>query len=145
MNTLTVLKNFQNEINQLFDKSLFSKPKLSSAQELGTWHPEVDIIENDNNYQIKANLPDVEPKDIELYFSNGLLHIKGKTESKKEEKSNNYILCECSYGEFSRTLSFPDVSDDTKIDAQYKNGVLHLTIPKSQQKNAKRIEIKTQH
>ena len=145
MKALSVLKNFQNEVNQLFDKSFFSinRPTFALTDEIDTWCPEVDIADQGTNYQVKANLPGVEPKDLEVYFNNKVLSIKGKLESKREEKYKNYLQCERSYGEFSRLFSLPEASDDEKIEAEFKNGVLNINIPKIKNSSPKRIEIKS--
>jgi len=145
MKTLSVLRNFQNEVNQLFDKSIFgiNRPPLALTDEIGTWCPEVDIADQGSNYLVKANLPGVEPKDLEVYFNNKVLSIKGKLESKREENYKNYLQCERSYGEFSRLFSLADASDDEKIEAEFKNGVLNIKIPKAKNSSPKRIEVKS--
>jgi HSP20 family protein len=91
----------------------------------------VDIAENDAGYEIKAELPGVTEKDIEVKLVNGGLLITGEKKEEKEEKEKGYVLSECSYGSFERSFALPDSVDTNKISATFANGVLKVTLPKT--------------
>jgi HSP20 family protein len=111
-----------------------------------TWGraPIVDVAERENEYEITAELPGMEEKDIDLTVSDGVLTIKGERKEEKEEKNKDYHISERRYGSFQRSFRLPDGVDDSRIDAKFKNGLLTVTLPKSAeaQKKSKKIEIK---
>jgi HSP20 family protein len=106
--------------------------------------PAVDIVEKDNAYEVTADLPGMDEKNIEVNVANGTLTIKGEKQEEKEEKKKNYYLQERRFGSFQRSFRVPEGVDANKIDAQFKKGVLTVTMPKTAeaQKPAKKIEIK---
>jgi HSP20 family protein len=106
--------------------------------------PAVDVAETANGYEITAELPGIEEKNVEVKYADGTLTIKGEKKDEKEEKKENYYLSERNYGAFQRSFRVPDGVDVDKIEASFKNGVLTLTLPKTPeaQKEEKRIQIK---
>jgi HSP20 family protein len=106
--------------------------------------PAVDVAETAKGYEITAELPGIDEKDIEVKYADGTLTIKGEKKDEKEEKKENYYLSERSYGAFQRSFRVPEGVDPDKVEASFKNGVLTVTLPKSveAQKQEKRIEIK---
>ena len=106
--------------------------------------PAVDITESDKAYEITAELPGLEEKDIEVNIANGGLTIKGEKKVEREEKQKDYYVSERRYGSFERYFGLPDGVDADKIDASFKNGVLKVTLPKTAeaQQPAKKIEVK---
>ena len=106
--------------------------------------PAVDVTETDKAYEITAELPGMDEKDMEVKFANGVLTIKGEKQDEKEEKKQDYYLRERSFGSFQRTFQVPDGVDTGKIDASFKKGVLTVTLPKSTeaQKAEKKIAVK---
>jgi HSP20 family protein len=106
--------------------------------------PAVDIAENEKAYEITAELPGMDESNIDVKFSDGTLTIKGEKKDEKEEKKKDYYLSERRYGSFQRSFGVPDGVDTDKIEAQFKNGVLTVTLPKSAdaQKSEKKIAIK---
>jgi HSP20 family protein len=106
--------------------------------------PAVDVAENDKAYEITAELPGMNEKDIEVNVANGGLTIKGEKKEEKEEKQKGYYVSERRYGSFERYFGLPDGIDAGKIEASFKNGVLKVTLPKTAeaQKPAKKIEVK---
>jgi HSP20 family protein len=106
--------------------------------------PAVDVAEKENAYEITAELPGMDEKNIEVKFSDGMLTIKGEKKEEKEEKKKDYYMSERRYGTFQRTLAVPDGVDADKIEANFKNGVLTVTLPKSPeaQKRQKTIAVK---
>jgi HSP20 family protein len=108
--------------------------------------PAVDVAETDKSYEIAAELPGMDEKDVEVNFSNGTLTIKGEKNEEKEEKKKDYYLSERHYGSFQRSFAVPDDVDENKIEAAFKNGVLTVSLPKTPeaQKKEKQIAIKTE-
>ncbi len=106
--------------------------------------PAVDVTQNDKAYEIAAELPGLDEKNIEVNVANGGLTIKGEKKEQKEEKQKGYYLAERRYGSFERYFGLPDGVDAEKIEASFKNGVLKVTLPKTAeaQKPAKKIEVK---
>ncbi|RXH23999.1 molecular chaperone Hsp20 [Bradyrhizobium nanningense] len=106
--------------------------------------PAVDVTESDKAFEITAELPGLDEKNIEVNVANGGLTIKGEKKEEKEEKQKGYYVSERSYGSFERYFSLPDGVDADKIEASFKNGVLKVTLPKTAeaQKPAKKIDVK---
>ncbi len=111
-----------------------------------TWGaaPAVDIVEKEKEYEITAELPGMDEKNIDVNLSNGMLTIKGEKSQEKEEKKKDYYLSERHYGSFQRSFRVPEGVDPDKVDANFKKGVLTVTLPKTPeaQKKEKKIAIK---
>lgn len=122
-----------------FDVDPFLRGELSLAKA-----PAVDIAEKEKEYEITAELPGMEEKNIDVKFANGMLTIKGEKKEEKEEKEKDYYLSERRFGSFQRSFTVPEGVDTDKIDASFKNGVLTVILPKSKeaQKREQNIEIK---
>jgi HSP20 family protein len=146
-------ENLRREIDRLFEdfdggfwRSPLSRSFFDVAPGNGGWDamPAVDVAETDKAYDIKAELPGMDEKNIEVKFANGLLTIKGEKQADKEEKNKDYYRRERSFGAFERTFQVPDEVDADNIAASFKNGVLTITLPKraDAQKAAKKIEVK---
>ena len=105
--------------------------------------PAVDVVENDKAYEITAELPGMDEKNVEVQFSDGVLTINGEKQEDKEEKKKDYYMSERRYGSFRRSFEVPDGVDVEKIEANFKNGVLSVTLPKSPeaQKKEKKIPV----
>jgi HSP20 family protein len=106
------------------------------------WMPTVDISENENELTFKAELPGVELKDITLSLDNNVLTIKGERRFEKETDKENYYRVERKYGNFSRSFGLPTFVDESKVRAEFKNGVLKIVLPKKEQAKSRGIEIK---
>ncbi len=104
--------------------------------------PRIDIYEDKGNVVVKAGLPGIDPKDIELDIKDDLLKIEAKTEDKKQEKGKGYYRKELSYGYYKRTVSLPVEVIGEKADAVYEEGILKVVIPKKEKKQAKMKKIK---
>lgn len=109
---------------------------------LPDWSPLVDITEDDQEYLVKADLPEIKKEDVKVIVENGLLSIKGERKSEKEEKKKRYHRIERSYGNFERTFTFPDETDAAKVKAEFKDGVLKVHLPKSPAAKPKTVEVK---
>jgi HSP20 family protein len=144
------------EIDRLFDDFGFNFPRLPSrASILGSepvWFqtmgsrgtPAVDFVEKDQAYEVTAELPGLEQKEIEVKIVNGSLRIRGDKKQEKEEKSENYYLSERYFGSFERSFPLPEDVDAEKIEATFAKGVLTVTLPKHAEghKAPKKIEVK---
>jgi len=108
----------------------------------GEWIPAVDVSETKDALVVKAEIPGMESKDIDISLSGDLLTIKGEKKQKTEEKKENYHRIETHYGAFSRGIRVPVSVDSNKIEASYDKGVLKITLPKKEEIKAKQIEIK---
>ncbi len=107
------------------------------------WVPAVDVAEAADKVTVKAEVPGLDPKEIDISLVGDLLTIKGEKKSEREEKKENYHLVERSYGSFSRAIRLPAAVDADKIEARYDKGVLTVTCPKKEGVKPKAIEIKT--
>ena len=107
------------------------------------WTPAVDVAETPEQVTVKAEVPGLDPKEIDISLVGDLLTIKGEKKSEREETKENYHLVERSYGSFSRALRLPAAVDIDQIDAKYDQGVLTITCPKKEPVKPKAIEIKT--
>lgn len=105
--------------------------------------PAFDVSETDEHIIVKADLPGVDVKDIDISIVGNVLTVKGEKKQEKEEKNESYHRIERSYGSFSRSISLPAEVNPEAVEAVYKDGVLKLTIPKAEKSKPKKIEIKT--
>ncbi|MGA2140834.1 MAG: Hsp20/alpha crystallin family protein [Brevinematales bacterium] len=106
------------------------------------WNPRVDVFEKDDKIMVKADLPGVDEKNLDIEIEGSYLTIKGSKGEDHEEEVEGYRRIERTRGSFSRTIALPEHIDQDKIDAEYKNGVLSLTIPKSPESVTKKINVK---
>ena len=122
-----------------------AEPLLRYETSFGVSAPVVDVVEKEKEYQISAELPGLEEKDVEVSVADDMLTIKGEKKEEKEEKKKDYYLHERHFGSFERSFGIPDGVDADKIEAHFKNGVLTVTLPKTPeaQKSEKKIAIKT--
>ena len=112
------------------------------ALTVAEWSPLVDIVEDENEYRIKAELPAMKKEDVRLTVDNGVLTISGERKYEQEEKQEKHHRIERAYGSFLRRFSLPEDADGSKVTADYKDGVLHVHLPKSEKAKPKSIEIK---
>ena len=106
------------------------------------WLPLVDITEDDREYLIKAELPEVRKEDVKVTVENGVLTLSGERKFEKEEKDKRYHRIERAYGSFTRSFSVPEDADDTKVAAEFKDGVLTVRLVKSEKARPKAVEVK---
>jgi HSP20 family protein len=106
-----------------------------------TWAPPVDIYEDGDNLVLKAELPGLSPDEVQVRVENNTLYLKGERKFDKEVKEQNYHRVERSYGTFTRTFTLPNSVDADKVAANFKDGVLTLTMPKKEEAKPKTIKI----
>ena len=133
--------NMQDRISRLFG----GMPRQTGGDEttLGAWAPAVDIFEKEECLVLKAELPGIREKDIDVQVENGILTLRGERMPEEGVSNESYHRVERFYGNFTRTFALPITVDVPKIQASYKDGVLELVLPKAETAKAKRIEIKT--
>ena len=134
------LKDFTaltNRFNHFFDL-----PHASNVDYLGAWNPAVDIFDKGAEVVIHAELPGIKKEDIDVRVENNVLTIRGKKERKEEAKEEGAYRTERIYGSFSRSFSLASSVDVTKIGAEYKDGVLTLSLPKSEEAKPRQIAVK---
>jgi HSP20 family protein len=112
------------------------------ALRVAQWSPLVDITEDEKEYLIKAELPDMKKEDVRLTVENDVLAISGERTFEKEEKGKKYHRIERAYGSFVRSFTLPEDADGSKVSADFKDGMLQVHLPKSQKAKPKAIEIK---
>lgn len=136
--------SFQKEMNHLFNR-FFDEPFLGFATLQETFTPKVNLVENDKNFMVTAELPGMEEKDVDVSLDENVLTIKGEKKKSSEEKNQNWHRTESSYGYFQRVLPLPKEIMADKVEASFKNGVLNITLPKNANPKAqgKKIAIKT--
>jgi HSP20 family protein len=145
MNTLTHwdpfrgLTSLQDQVNRLFGDSVTRGG--ASQNDLATWAPAVDIYETENALVVKADLPDIQEKDIDIRVENNTLTIRGERKFQKEVNEDNYLRVERAYGTFTRSFSLPNTVNTEGIHAEYRNGVLTVNMPKREESKPKQIKI----
>jgi HSP20 family protein len=126
-------------MDRLFDRYVNEDEDWSESV---TWGVALDVVENENGFIVKASLPGVHPDDIDVTYTDNVLTIKGELRSEEEEENTRYHLRERRYGMFSRSINLRDI-DGENISAEYKDGVLTLSLPKREEVKPKRIEIRS--
>ncbi len=128
----------QDQINRFFGDVLERKGEESN---LTAWAPAVDIYETEHELVVKADLPDIDPKDLDIRVENNILTIRGERKFEKKVSEDNYLRVERAYGSFSRSFSLANTVNVEAIRADYQNGVLTLSIPKREEAKPKQIKV----
>jgi HSP20 family protein len=131
--------SLQDQVNRLFEGS-FTRDSSGQA-DLATWAPPVDIYETENELVVKADLPDLQYKDIDVRVADNTLTIRGERKFEKDVNEDNYLRIERSYGSFTRSFSLPNTVSSENIRAEYHNGVLTLHMAKREESKPKQIKI----
>ena len=135
------MESIQREMNRLFDFSLTRGGDRERGLLEGLWNPAIDIYDSKDTLLIKAELPGVNKEDIELSVHNNVLTIKGEKKQEKETNEKGFVRSERFYGSFNRTISLPADVDAGKVQAEFKNGVLNVTLPKKEEAKKQQIKI----
>ena len=131
------IRSLQNEMNRLFSGATSGRDDMLS----GEWLPKVDVFENKDTLVLEAELPGMKRDDFELSFENNVLTLKGERRFEKKDESDNYHRVERSYGSFTRSFTLPSTVTAEGAKADFKNGVLSVTLPKREDTKARKIEI----
>ncbi len=132
------VNTLQEQLNRLFDDSIRGRWNESA---LTTWAPAVDIFETENELVVKADLPDIAEKDLDVRVENNMLTIQGERKFEETVDKDNYLRVERAYGSFTRSFALPNTVDADKIHAEYKNGVLTVQLPKRAEAKPKQVKV----
>ena len=133
------LNALHEQVNRLFEDN-FARTRAGQA-DLASWAPAVDIYETENELVVKADLPEVQEKDIDVRVENNTLTIRGERKFSNQVHEDNYLRVERAYGTFTRSFSLPNTVNTEAIKAEYKNGVLTVSMPKREETKPKQIKI----
>ncbi|MGD9935426.1 MAG: Hsp20/alpha crystallin family protein [Dehalococcoidia bacterium] len=137
------LAGMRTMLDRFFDEGL-PRHLHRSSEELGAGTLGIDIVENGDELVVKAHVPGIDPKDVDISIEDDVLTIKGETRSEEEKKDDNYLRRELRYGSFQRSLRLPPTVDVEKASAKFENGELKLTLPKRPESKARSIKITPQ-
>ncbi len=137
------LVSLQDRMNRIFDDAFRgARPGTEEEWALGgSWAPAVDIYEQGHDIVLKAELPGVDPKDVDVRVENNVLTLRGERKFDNEVKRESYHRVERAYGAFSRSFTLPNVVDTEKIKAEFKDGVLRVSLPKKEEAKPKQVAI----
>lgn len=142
--SLATLADFRNEMNRLFE-GFFSRPLLAPSwfetAEPGQWLPAVDLSENDKQIHVRAELPGIDPKDVEVSVSEDRLVIAGEKKTATEKTGEGWMHRESHYGSFSRAIPLPEAVDPAKVTARYDKGVLTVELTKSPASASRKVPV----
>jgi HSP20 family protein len=141
------MSRMQEEFNRLFDDSLFRwrRPPRQGEEELRVgFSPPVDIYEDKDQVALTAEIPGIDPKDIEIQIENGVLTVRGERKLEREENKEGYLRMERNYGTFLRSFSLPTTVDGDRAKAEFKNGLLRVTLPKKEEAKARSVKVKVE-
>lgn len=134
------LVRMQDEMDRIFDE-FFGRPLVRTEWIEGVWSPSVDISETKDNLVIKADMPGMNREDVKISIHDNILTLRGEKKQEKEEKEANYHRIERSYGSFCRSFTLPTSVKADKVKASFKDGVLNITLPKTEEAKPKEIPI----
>jgi HSP20 family protein len=128
----------QEQMNRMFEDTFF---RSADEDALTTWAPSVDIYETEQELVLRADLPGLEEKDLDVRVESNMLTIRGERKFEKKVKEENYLRVERAFGSFSRSFSLPNTVNPDAVKAEYKNGVLTVTLPKREESKPRQVKI----
>ena len=141
-NPFQELDELQNRLGLFFNAPFNRISNGDGGLKLAEWSPQVDITEDDKEYLVKADLPEMKKEDVKVTVEKGVLSITGERKSEKEEKKKKYHRIERSFGSFERTFALPEDADAAKVAAEFKEGVLRVHLPKNPAAKPAKIAVK---
>jgi HSP20 family protein len=132
------VNSVQDQLNRMFDRAFERAGEESS---LSTWAPAVDIYETEHELVVKADLPEIDLKDLDIRVENNILTIRGERKFEQKVNEDNYLRVERAYGSFARSFTLANTVNSEAIKADYQHGVLTLTIPKKEEAKPKQIKV----
>ena len=135
------LEDVSNRLNRIFGQSLARSESGQNMLAVADWAPSVDISETDSEYLIKGEIPGVKKEDVKVTIQDGMLTIQGERKQEKEEKGKKFHRIERSYGSFVRSFRVPGDADENSVKAEFKDGMLNVTLAKSAKAKPKAIEV----
>ncbi len=140
-NPIRDMFGLRNHTNRVFGDFYFPTNREEGDLSMWNWNPVVDVYDNDDNIVLKAEIPGIDKKDIEIDVKGRVLTLKGERSSDNEVKEDNYYRRERCFGKFERAFNLPVNVELDKIKANYKDGVLEIEIPKPEEKKPKQISV----
>jgi HSP20 family protein len=136
------LSTLQNEMNRLFN-TVFDTPAApgNGGSTMRRWMPPMDLVETEDHFVLRADLPGMTQDDVKIEFEDGTLTVSGERKAEHESKNEGYYRVERAFGSFSRSLTLPQGIDPEAVTASFENGVLEVRIPKPEERKPRRIEI----
>jgi HSP20 family protein len=142
-NPLRELEDMEKRLSTIFGRApMTASGEKKEAITVTEWSPLVDISEDDKEYVVKAELPEMKKEEIKINVHDDVLSISGERRYEKEEKGKKYHRVERAYGSFMRSFTLPEDADGSKVNAEYKDGLLKVHLPKSEKAKPKAIEVK---
>jgi HSP20 family protein len=138
------LDEVQNRLGSLFGGTFPRFGNGNGGPKLADWSPQVDITEDEKEYLVKADLPEMKKEEIKVNVEEGILSVSGERKAEKEEKNKKFHRIERSYGSFLRSFTLPEDANGAKVMAEFKDGVLQVHLPKSPVAKSKAVEVKIQ-
>jgi HSP20 family protein len=135
------LNTLQNEMNRLFNTVFDAPSPANGGSTLRRWMPAMDLVETDDHFVLRADLPGMSQDDVKIEFEDGTLTVSGERKAEHESKNEGYYRVERAFGSFSRSLTLPRGIDAEAVTANFENGVLEIRIPKPEERKPRRIEI----
>lgn len=135
------LEDVSTRLNRIFGRAPARTESDNEMLAVADWMPSVDISETDSAYLVKGEIPGVNKDDVKVTVQDGMLTIQGERKMEKEEKGKKFHRVECSYGSFVRSFRMPDDADENKVKAEFKDGMLNVTLPKSEKAKNKSINV----
>ena len=135
------LEDVSKHLNRIFNKFPAHTESSRELLAMADWAPNVDITETDTAYLIKGEIPGVNKEDVKVNIEEGMLIMSGERKQEKEEKGKKFHRIERSYGSFMRSFRLPDNVDESAVKAEFKDGMLNVTLPKSAQTKAKAVNV----
>ena len=135
------LEDVSTRLNRLFGRPALPVGSDREMLSLADWMPSVDISETDNAYLVKAEIPGVNKDDVKVTIEDGMLTIQGERKQEKEDKDKKYHRIERSYGSFMRSFRIPDDADESAVKAEFKDGMLNVTLNKSKKSRSNAVNV----
>jgi HSP20 family protein len=133
------LRSLQREVDSLFDRFFDRAGEGDGSSAM--WAPQTDLMETDDAFQLRLDVPGMSKDDIDINLQNGTLTVSGERTSERTDEGEEYVRVERAFGTFHRTFSLPDAVDEENIQATYENGVLSIHVPKTEESSRRQIEI----
>jgi HSP20 family protein len=136
------LEDVADRLSRALGRSLRPRNEGEEAMTSAEWVPAVDVLETDSDYVIRAELPGIKKEDVKISVENGVLTIQGERKQETQEKGYKFHRVERAYGVFTRSFTVPDSVEESKVKAEFKDGLLSVHLPKSEKVRPKQIEVK---
>lgn len=133
------LRNLQREVDSLFDR--FFNRNGGDGSTSTVWSPRTDLVETDDDFRLRLDVPGLTKEDISINLQNRTLTVSGERTSERTEESEEFVRVERAFGNFHRSFTLPDAVDEDNIEATYDNGVLTISVPKTEERTRRQIEI----